>query len=69
MAGGVDSKSSSVESEVSSEFAHEDVVVALSEDVVVALSEEGVGWIVVVEETVEHLTTGTAALVVLETAG
>ena len=61
MAGGVDSKSSLVESEVSSEFAHEDVVVALS--------EEGVGWIVVVEETVEHLTTGTAAQVLLETAG
>lgn len=54
-----------MESEVSSEFAHEDAVVALS--------EEGEGWIVVValvvEETVEDLTTGTAALVVLETAG
>jgi len=50
MAGGVDSESSSVGSEVSSEFAHEEVVVALS--------EEGEGWIavvvVVVEDTVEH---------------
>ena len=48
MAGGVDSHQSSLVGEwgVSSEFAHEDVVVALS--------EEDEGWIAVVEETVEH---------------
>jgi hypothetical protein len=47
----MDSESSSVGSEVSSELGHEDVVV-------VALSEEGEGWIAVValvmEGTVEH---------------